>query len=525
MQLDRTKNTVRNILCGMINKFIKILFPFIIRTIIIYRLGVEYVGLNSLFTSILSTLSLAELGFDTAIVTVMYKSISKNDVENLCALLNFIKKAYLFVGIAISLMGLCCLPFLKYLIKDYNSLPTDMNLYLLFIMFLLYTVVSYFFGGYRISVIEAYQRQDIISNISSFSTIAFGMVQVFVLFVSRNYYFYLSIMILSNIFINFATYYQARKNFPNIIPKGTVKQEEKTNLKRILLGTFYARIGSVLSVSCDNIVISSFLGLTILAYYSNYSYIITAIQGFLVVIYASMQAGIGNAVALEPVDKNYEDMVKFTFLYDWIVGWCSICLIYLFKPFISLWVGSKGVLPDVVVILIVVDFYIVLCCGIIGIYKNALGIWWEDRYRCILGGIFNLSLNIFLVLSLRKYGEIYALAGVVLSTILTDQLILTPWAMKVTFDKYFKKGLFEYARQLITYFVVTILNVIICYPVMTAISNLSSNNYFLILVLRGIVLVFLPNLVYWFIYFKTKPYKLAKAFIISNLRGKILKRK
>lgn len=521
MQLNRTQNTVRNITWGVINKLIKILFPFVIRTIIIYRLGVKYVGLNSLFTSILSTLSLAELGFDTAIVTVMYKSVAENDNDNLCALLNFIKKAYLIVGTAILGMGMCCLPFLKYLIKDYNSIPSDMNLYVLFIMFLLNTVVSYFFGGYRNCVLEAYQRQDIVSNVNSFSTILFGILQIGILFISGNYYLYLVTMIISNVFINFATFYQAKKNFPRIIPKGSVKRDEKVALKRVLVGTFYARVGSVLSVSFDNIVISSFLGLTILAYYSNYSYIITAIQGFLIIIYASMQAGIGNSVTLDSVEKNYEDMVKFTFGYNWIVGWCSICLIYLFKPFISLWVGNKGVLPDLIVVLIVLDFYIVLSGGIIGIYKNALAIWWEDRYRCIIGGIFNLTLNICMVLAFRKYGDVYALAGVLLSTILADLLILTPWAMKVTFDKYFKKGIMEYAGQLIMYFIVTILNIAICYPAMNSISRLFDENMLLVLFFRMIVLIILPNIVYLIIYSKTKPYKLAKKFLKTKINSKM----
>ena len=234
-----------------------------------------------------------------------------------------------------------------------------------------------------------------------------------------------------------------------------------------------------------------------------------------------MQAGIGNSVTLDSVEKNYEDMVKFTFGYNWIVGWCSICLIYLFKPFISLWVGNKGVLPDLIVVLIVLDFYIVLCGGIIGIYKNALAIWWEDRYRCIIGGIFNLTLNICMVLAFRKYGDVYALAGVLLSTILADLLILTPWAMKVTFDKYFKKGIMEYAGQLIMYFIVTILNIAICYPVMNTISRLFDENMLLVLFFRMIVLIILPNIVYLIIYSKTKPYKLAKKFLKTKINSKM----
>ena len=125
--MSRTKNTVRNIVTGALSKFVMLIFPFIIRTIIIRKLGSEYLGLSSLFTSILQVLNLAELGFSSAITFSMYKPLADNDKDMVCALLNMFKKIYRIVGVVIILIGLVLLPFLKSLI--HGSYPEDINLY------------------------------------------------------------------------------------------------------------------------------------------------------------------------------------------------------------------------------------------------------------------------------------------------------------------------------------------------------------------------------------------------------------
>ena len=368
MILERTKNAKKNIFWGLINKTVKIVVPFIIRTIIIYKLGEEYIGLNSLFTSILSTLSLAELGFDTAIVAIMYRYVADEDNDIINALVNFIRKAYLWVGSIILIAGCCCIPFLKLMINDYESLPNDINLYVIYLLFLINTVITYFFGGYRNSIFEAYQRQDILSNLNTGVTLLFSLFQIYALVVSHNYYVYLVLIILSNIVLNLLVYYVSIRRFRNVKPVGSIDNEQKKELKKILYGTFMGKIGGVFSNSVDNMVVSAFLGVTILAYYTNYYYVVTALQSILVTIYISLQAGIGNSIALETKEKNYKDMIKFTFMFNWIVGWCSICMMILFQPFIKLWVGKNAILPYAVQLLIVLDFYIVMCGSIQGTY-------------------------------------------------------------------------------------------------------------------------------------------------------------
>ena len=153
---SRTKNTSRNILAGLWNRFSTILLSFVNRTIIIYILGAEFSGLNSLFLSVLGVLSIAELGIDVAIVQSMYKPIAEGDKRRICELLTLYKKSYYIVGSIILGIGLLLIPFIPYLINE--ELPASVNLYALYILYLINSCaisakVPVITGGFLILVI------------------------------------------------------------------------------------------------------------------------------------------------------------------------------------------------------------------------------------------------------------------------------------------------------------------------------------------------------------------------------------
>ena len=145
MKDDRTSNATRNVAFGIILKVVAIIFPFIIRTVMLYVMGSEYVGLNSLFTSILSFLSLAELGVGQALVYSMYKPIAENDIRSISALLNLYKKLYRLIGTIILIVGVAIVPFLGSLVK--GSCPNEINLYILYGIYLFNTIASYWLFG------------------------------------------------------------------------------------------------------------------------------------------------------------------------------------------------------------------------------------------------------------------------------------------------------------------------------------------------------------------------------------------
>ena len=189
---SRTKNGIRNIGSGIINRILLIVFPFITRTILLYSLGSEYLGLNSLFTSILTVLNLAELGFGSALVFSMYKPIAENDKKKICALLSVYKKIFVTIGILIAILGIAITPFIPKIIN--GDIPTNANIYILYIIYLSNTVVSYIFFAHKRALLIAYQRNDIVTNINSVISILLYCIQTVILLLYHNYYLYILFM-------------------------------------------------------------------------------------------------------------------------------------------------------------------------------------------------------------------------------------------------------------------------------------------------------------------------------------------
>lgn len=215
MRIERTKNAKRNIAVGFINKMVVLILPFIVRTVFIYSLGTQYLGLNSLFTAILNVLNLTELGFSSAIVFSMYEPIAKDDTYTICALLKFYRKAYKIIGIVILLVGIALTPFLKVLIK--GECPDELNLYILYILYLLNTVISYLLFAYKKSILEAFQRKDILDWINLLTVGLTNIVQLCLLLIwhdVRVYYFYILSLLCFTIINNIICSVIVDRNFP-----------------------------------------------------------------------------------------------------------------------------------------------------------------------------------------------------------------------------------------------------------------------------------------------------------------------
>ena len=265
---SRVKNAKRNIFSSVINKILSILMPFVIRTIIINELGIEYLGLDNLFVSILQILNLSEMGISSAIVYCLYKPISEGDNEKIYALYNFIRKAYHYIGLGILSVGLIIVPFLRYFIA--GSIPEDVNLYVLYFIYLFNTVISYFLFAYKNALLNAYQRIDISTNILTISRMFMYILQIVLLIIFHNYYIYAIMLPLCTIVNNYITKYYTDKLFPDIVAKGNLENDTKDKLKKQIGGVFVTKICTVSRNSLDSIVISAYLGLSVTAIYGNY---------------------------------------------------------------------------------------------------------------------------------------------------------------------------------------------------------------------------------------------------------------
>lgn len=483
--MQRAKNASRNIVFGIILKIYQIAFPFVIRTAMIYKMGMNYVGLNSLFTSVLQVLNLAELGVGSAMVYSMYKPIVDGDEDTICALLNLYKKYYRIIGCIVLAAGIILLPFIPYLISKDSVIPADINVYLIYVMNLFATVMSYWLFAYMSSLLMAHQRNDLVSKVMLVTnTIQYALQLGFIIFV-KNYYLYLSALIFTQILTNILTAVISRRKYPNYLPKGELEKEKVSEINHRVRDLFTAKFGTVVINSADSIVISAFLGLSVLGIYNNYYYIITSVSGFLMIIFNSIISGVGNSLVTESLDKNYKDFKMMSLLIVWLLAICSSGFLCLFQPFMSMWVGKKNLLDFELVILFCIYFFVCQLSMLWATFKDAAGLWHADRFRPLIGAAVNLILNIILV-------QFIGLYGILLSTIISYVCISMPWLVYNLFDSLFKFSCREYLLKTVKYILATFMSCVLSYEACKLVNGEGIFNF----VLKMIIAVCVPNILF-----------------------------
>ena len=118
MKKTRTQNAIFNSIVSIIVQILKIILAFANRSIFIYYLGIVYLGLNGLFSSILSVLSLAELGIGTAIAVSLYKPLVENNIAKINAYMQMYKRIYTKIASIVLILGIVISFFLPYLASD-----------------------------------------------------------------------------------------------------------------------------------------------------------------------------------------------------------------------------------------------------------------------------------------------------------------------------------------------------------------------------------------------------------------------
>ena len=506
MKLDRTNNAFRNMAFGMVNKIVTLFLPFIIRTVLIKTIGMEYAGLNSLFSSILQVLNLSELGFSSAVVYSMYRPIAENDDRQVGALLLFYKKVYRIIGLVVLSVGLIIMPFLPKLVE--GGYPPDINVYILYLIYLLNTVVSYFLFAYKSAILNAHQRVDIVSNILTITQGAMNLVQIIMLIAFKNYYCYIIWMPLFTILNNIMTAYCANKLFPQYHCEGKISRDQLSDMKYKISGLMVNKLCLTTRNTLDSVFISAFMGLTVSAIYGNYYYIMNAVIGLISVVSSTMLAGVGNSIETESVEKNYNDLKKFNFLYMWLSGWCAICMLCLTQPFMTIWMGKDNLFPFGVVVLICIYFYVLKMGDMRGLYSDAAGLWWQNRYRAIIESILNLVLNYVLV-------QVWGIYGIIIATLISLFFINFLGGSGIVFKHYFKNGKFiEFLKYHFFYMLITVINASIC----VFLTNFVKYEGIIGLGLRAIICVIIPNVIYALVYLNISELRQQSKWVLSKLK-------
>ncbi len=492
MKIDRKRNAIAGTMTGTVLKIFQILIPFIIRTIFIRTLGIDYLGLNSLFTSILQVLNLAELGVSSALVFSMYKPIAEDDQEKICQLMNLYKVYYRIIGLIILGIGLVLLPFIPKLIS--GDVPSDINIYVIYLMNLMATVLSYWLFAYRNSLFTAHQRNDVVNTITIFTSFTTYALQIVSLLTLKNYYLYLGINIFGQILLNIVTAIASKKFYPQYKPEGKLPKEERRAIMTKVRDLFTAKIGGVINNSADTIVISAFIGLELVAIYQNYYYIVSSIMAFFTIFYNACTAGIGNSLIVRNEDENRQLLFNINHINFMALNFCCTSLVCLYQPFMKLWVGEEYMLDFSFVILFAIYLFAEEVARPMIYFKDAGGIWKEDRFRPLTSALVNLILNLILV-------QFIGLYGIIISTICAFLFVSLPWVIVNINKCLFPINIKKYIKKFAGYTLLIIFDVTLTYGICNLIS-ISSD--ILTLVVRALICIVVPNTIFSAVFNKTK---------------------
>lgn len=411
----RTRNSFFNFLANTGSTVINIILSFICRTVFIAMLGKTYLGVNGLFSNILSVLSLAELGIGGAMIFHMYEPVAKEDHKATRELMNLYKRLYAMVALVIAVAGVCLTPFLGYLIKDQNDTGLGMDyLTIVYLLYLFNTVSSYFFC-YKRSITEAHQKAYINVGVGSCIQIVQFIVQILVLVLTKNFIAYLLVQIACNVLTNILTAYLADRLYPYMKEdrKSLPPKETRKHIYKHVGAMFLHRLGDVVVNNTDNLIMSAFVGLGSVGIYSNYLLIETSINTALNGVFGAFTASVGNLGATENKEHVFRVYKVINFLGFVLYGYCTIAFLVMYNPFIEVWAGADYLFPMSIVLIMEMNFYVRGMRKATLTFRDAMGLYWYDRYKPIFEVIINLVVSLVLVMKI-------GVAGILLGTLISN---------------------------------------------------------------------------------------------------------
>lgn len=515
MENSRLKNSALNFASGFLGRVLTILLNFAVRTIFIYCLNEAYLSVNGLYSNILTVLSLAELGFGSAMVYRMYAPVAVKDYQKTAALLQFYKKIYIIIGVVIFLLGLCVIPFMDYIIKDK---PDISGLTLYYILFLVNTSISYWFSSYKASVLYADQKEYIKTNVQNTMTILQSGLQIVLLLLFRKYLLYLLIQLAGNIFLNLYVAHLVDKRYPEIqtYQGASLSTEERVQIRKDTEALVLSRFGHVALNGTDNIIISAVVGVLWVGRLSNYTLICDSVTSVLCQITAAITGSLGNFFATEDKHAGYALFKKVEFLNFWLYGFSFIALVTLLDPFVQIWAGERLVLGLPISIAIAINFFVAGYMNTLWVFRSTIGLFKQGKFRPILVAILNIILSIFL-------GKLWGVFGVLFATFLSraaislwyDPLILHRYGFEVSCKPFFAR----YFRRVLLLTAILIVMLTIRYVV------LSSATTVLRFAVMTMFTAIVPNAIFWLAYHRCEEYayfrSIVKDRVIAPIRGKL----
>lgn len=453
MQKSRTTYTILNFISSIGGQLLTVLLQFLVRSAFIATLGKAYLGINGLFSNILTMLSLAELGIGSAILFKLYDPIAKENHSRIRSLMDFYKKVYRLIGIVVFFLGICVVPFLPYLVKGYEKLEElNINAVFIFFLYLIQSVSSYFFFAYKSSIIKANQKGYIVTITQYIATVIGSLAQIVCLYLFRSFTTYVVILIAQIVLQNVITAFVANKLYPYITEpvEEKITKKEAVSIFKDCGALFLFKLNQVVIKATDNIVISSFLGLEMVGMYSNYYIFYTTINTFFNKIFDSVVHSLGNLHTSANVHHEYQVFESANLVTAILGATAGVGIFVCSDEFVRTWIGDDWVIAAPFALLMGIETFTLAFRKILGRYRNAMGLFQQAKWRPLAGMLINLIVSIGLA-------KVWGICGVLVGTIVADWSTYM-WFDPLVINKYGfhnEHSIWRYYFKFIKYFILT----------------------------------------------------------------------
>ncbi|MBU5281531.1 hypothetical protein KQI13_07950 [Anaerostipes hadrus] len=510
-QKTRTEYSVLNMLTGLGGYFLNTVIGYICRIIFVRCLAAEYLGINGLFSNILSMLSLVELGIGSAMGYALYQPLAKDDKEKITSLMALYKKSYNIIGIVVALLGIMMIPLLQYIIVKPQQIVE--NIYIIYLVYLFNTASSYFFS-YRSALLIAAQKNYIVSGVNYAITTIVSIIQIPILLITQNFMIYLICQSIGVFINNVIVSMWAKHDYPYIEKKNVkpITKKEKRQMAVNIKALTINKIAAMLVNNTDNIVITYFNGLISTGVISNYTLLTGTLGSITSQLFNGITASVGNLNAVENNKKKYNFFRILNLANFWIYGWCCIGIFLVSGEIVKICFGQKFVLDMQIPLVLAINFYLVGMNNAVLIYKNAMGLFKYGQYLLILTAMINLVLDVIL-------GKMWGMFGIFLATIIARVLTNTWYEPYAVFKYGLEKKFKEYIKIFLEYVVVLIFTGVVCY----VLCGFCKYNNIINLILKVIICSIIPNIVFYMCYGKTQEGKYLIGAIKKIITGVIKK--
>lgn len=502
MKNTRSKNAILNIVFGYFAQIGIMLLSFIGRKIFLNFLSVDYLGVNGLFSNVLTVLSLAELGLDTAFVYSLYKPIAEDNKPLIHSLLTYFRKIYILLAIFIFLIGLAVVPFLRFIVKSELEI-TDLVVY--YILFLIQTISTYFVA-HKVALLSAFQQQRVQKIVALCTNLLAQILHIIVLILWKNYYIYIVVTILTTIISNFCLSSICNKLHKEVFTNNDLVEFDTKPIKNKIFSTLLYKVGTVAINNTDNILMSMLVSTIAVGLYSNYFTVLSAIQGFITIITVSLISGIGNLSVEASNEKKYSFFKVLQLLYNFLATYIGIGLYFCVNDLISMWLGNKYLFDDKIVFVIVLNFYLTNAISPVYMYREANGMFERVRYLMLIRATLNIGLSLAL-------GKFYGVFGVLLATALSLFMTNFWYEPKVLFHTLFDTSSKVYWCAQAKYFLVTLIEFIVCYFLIGKCSV-----SFGMFVFKILIITVTTAFLFFLVIVKTEEFRYMKKLVTRYLR-------